>query len=50
MTVDQNLRGSLEALLFVSDEPVSAVRLAKVLDASPGRGRHRASQHRRGVP
>jgi len=35
MTVDQNLRGSLEALLFVSDEPVSAVRLAKVLDASP---------------
>lgn len=35
MTVDQNLRGSLEALLFVSDEPVSAARLAKVLDASP---------------
>lgn len=35
MAVDQNLRGSLEALLFVSDEPVSAVRLAKVLDASP---------------
>jgi segregation and condensation protein B len=35
MTVDQNLRGALEALLFVSDEPVSAVRLAKVLDASP---------------
>ncbi|NTU70281.1 MAG: SMC-Scp complex subunit ScpB [Coriobacteriia bacterium] len=35
MTVDQNLRGGLEALLFVSDEPVSAARLAKVLDASP---------------
>lgn len=35
MTVDQNLRGALEALLFVSDEPVSAVRLAKVLEASP---------------
>lgn len=35
MTVDQNLRGALEALLFVSDEPVSAVRLAKVLDAAP---------------
>jgi len=30
------LRGSLEALLFVSDEPVSAARLAKVIDASPG--------------
>jgi len=26
----------LEALLFVSDEPVSAARLARVLDASPG--------------
>ena len=35
MTVDQNLRGALEALLFVSDEPVSAVRLAKVLETSP---------------
>jgi len=35
MTVDQNLRGALEALLFVSDEPVAAARLAKVLDASP---------------
>jgi len=31
-----DLRGPLEALLFVSDEPVSAARLAKVLDASPG--------------
>lgn len=30
------LRGPLEALLFVSDEPVSAVRLAKLLDAAPG--------------
>lgn len=35
MTVDQKLRGALEALLFVSDEPVSAARLAKVLDAPP---------------
>ena len=32
----RSLRGALEALLFVSDEPVSAVRLAKLLDASPG--------------
>lgn len=31
-----SLRGALEALLFVSDEPVSAARLAKLLDASPG--------------
>lgn len=31
-----SLRGALEALLFVSDEPVSAARLAKVVDASPG--------------
>ena len=30
------LRGALEALLFVSDEPVSAARLAKVVDAAPG--------------
>jgi segregation and condensation protein B len=36
MTDDRSLSGALEALLFVSDEPVSAVRLAKVLDASPG--------------
>ena len=28
-----NLRGAVEALLFVSDEPVSAKRIAKVLDA-----------------
>lgn len=35
MTADTQLRGALEALLFVSDEPVSAARLAKVLDASP---------------
>lgn len=33
---NSNLRGPLEALLFVSDEPVSAARLAKVIDASPG--------------
>ena len=36
MSQNTNLRGALEALLFVSDEPVSAVRLAKVLDCSPG--------------
>ena len=28
-----NLRGAVEALLFVSDEPVSTKRIAKVLDA-----------------
>ena len=28
----QSLRGALEALLFVSDEPVTSARLAKVLD------------------
>lgn len=31
-----SIRGALEALLFVSDEPVSAARLAKILEASPG--------------
>ena len=36
MTDGNNLKGALEALLFVSDEPVSAARLAKVLDAAPG--------------
>jgi segregation and condensation protein B len=36
MTDMDNLKGALEALLFVSDEPVSGARLAKVLDASPG--------------
>ena len=30
------LRGVLEALLFVSDEPVAAARLARLLEASPG--------------
>ena len=30
------LKGSIEALLFVSDEPVSAARLARVLEAAPG--------------
>lgn len=30
------LRGALEALLFVSDEPVSAARLARLLEAAPG--------------
>ena len=36
MADDRNLKGALEALLFVSDEPVSGARLAKVLDAAPG--------------
>ncbi len=36
MADDHSLSGALEALLFVSDEPVSAVRLAKLLEASPG--------------
>ncbi|MCL2504398.1 MAG: SMC-Scp complex subunit ScpB [Coriobacteriia bacterium] len=31
-----NVRGAVEALLFVSDESVSAARLSRVLDASPG--------------
>jgi segregation and condensation protein B len=30
------LRGAVEALLFVGDEPVPAARLAKLVDASPG--------------
>jgi len=30
------LRGALEALLFVSDEPVAAARLARLVDAAPG--------------
>jgi len=30
------IRGALEALLFVSDEPVSAARLARVMEAAPG--------------
>ena len=36
MSDSRSLRGALEALLFVSDEPVSAIRLAKLLEASPG--------------
>lgn len=31
-----SLRGALEALLFVSDEPVSGAKLSEILDASPG--------------
>jgi segregation and condensation protein B len=31
-----HIRGALEALLFVSDEPVSAARLARLLEAAPG--------------
>lgn len=32
---EQDLLGVLEALLFVSDEPVSAAELAKIIDAQP---------------
>lgn len=32
----EGIKGAIEALLFVSDEPVSAARLARVLEASPG--------------
>jgi segregation and condensation protein B len=33
---ETSIRGPLEALLFVSDEPVSAARLARILEAAPG--------------
>jgi segregation and condensation protein B len=36
MTDTPSIRGAVEALLFVSDEPVSAARLARVLEAAPG--------------
>ncbi len=36
MGAGADLKGAVEALLFVSDEPVSAARLAKVLETSPG--------------
>jgi len=36
MSDSRSLRGALEALLFVSDEPVSAIRLARLLDTAPG--------------
>ena len=36
MAGSDNLRGALEALLFVSDEPVAAARLARLVEASPG--------------
>ena len=36
MSEDRELRGALEALLFVTDEPISASRLAKLLDRSDG--------------
>jgi len=36
MSDSSPIKGALEALLFVSDEPVSAARLAKVMDAAPG--------------
>ena len=32
---EEELQGVLEALLFVSDEPVSATELAKIIDARP---------------
>lgn len=34
-TLDHELHGALEALLFVSDEPVSSATLAKMLDKAP---------------
>lgn len=36
MSGSESLRGALEALLFVSDEPVAAARLARLLDVAPG--------------
>lgn len=36
MSQDSHLKGAVEALLFVTDEPVSAVSLAKVLEIGPG--------------
>lgn len=36
MSEAPSIRGAVEALLFVSDEPVSAARLARVLEAAPG--------------
>ena len=36
-TEDYSLEGAVEALLFVSDEPVSAATLAKILDNSPSK-------------
>ncbi|HET6352534.1 MAG TPA: SMC-Scp complex subunit ScpB [Coriobacteriia bacterium] len=36
MSETSPLRGAIEALLFVSDEPVAAARLARILEAAPG--------------
>lgn len=36
MSEAAGMKGAIEALLFVSDEPVSAARLARVVDAAPG--------------
>lgn len=36
MSEATSIKGAVEALLFVSDEPVSAARLARVLEAAPG--------------
>lgn len=35
MDIDQSLRGAVEALLFVSDEPVTASRMATILESTP---------------
>ena len=35
MEGDVTLRGAIEALLFVSDEPVSAARMSKILESDP---------------
>ena len=32
MEITPQIRGAVEAVLFVSDEPVSAARIARVLD------------------
>lgn len=37
METDTSLRGAIEALLFVSDEPVSATRIATVLESTSAR-------------
>lgn len=36
MALSQSLRGVTEALLFVSDEPISASRIARILDSPEG--------------
>lgn len=36
MAIDKELSGTVEALLFVSDEPVSAARIARVIERDEG--------------